>query len=134
MSLVVKLYGGPAHGRTACVESYRRIEVVGMSWPVLAWHQVVARPIQRQYTCHSYYVEVFRETADEPRRHREVYVGLWEGHDLLPGERSELAADLSRVRWEVCPASILDDFDQWFTWRYYAHTGRLVWRNRPVDY
>lgn len=63
---------------------------------------------------------------------RELEVGLLDGARLTPAEVRALEHDLERQPWEFPPASILDEFDEWFAQAWYRQTGQLSWSGDRV--
>jgi len=135
MSRRVKCYGGPMHGEYITLDDgcYR----FECKTPQLVRRRMLAdlRTVDLMLaippTTHdrmTYYLHRWQQvgrTEAGAEVFREMYVGLLEGTDILPREKSELDYDLSGQLWQwPCKPNFLKQFDQWFEYTYCEVTGK----------
>lgn len=124
----IRLYGGPLHGEfhywngegttIVCHDRDMVRDRIDFRFPP---KQPVLPP-EPMWDRRSYRVDVYRERRGMGER--DMCIGLLEGRDIQEHERWQVERDLeSRPWYPVKPPSILHNFESWFAWCAYKHTG-----------
>lgn len=81
------------------------------------------RPVaEPMFAIDTYRIDLYNEQRGEG--YRQMRVGILEGRELFHEEQRQLDWDMHDVPWRPKRnPSILNDFDRWFAWCAYKHTG-----------
>ena len=131
--MIVKLYGGHRHGTV--------IAHIGSSPICMPMYQDVvpqainegSRFVMPEYDYETYRITKFGDGRSCPYRQRTLSIAVVDGYSLTRQERRELKLNLSAIPWEFPYASILGDFEQWWSQTLYRVTGLLEWEGRTVE-
>lgn len=132
----IRLYGGPYHGKIITLPDDRRYvqfvdDFVEPMYPTQVYYN--SYRLSKGFT--TYEVKRYGESLPNPRRARQICVGEYASngdHYSTECHSHQIMRALEYTRWTVYPASIIDDFDQWFAHHWFALTGKLVWRDEDV--
>lgn len=126
----VQLFGGPFHNDIVAVPpGQRRI--------FLPVDEVIDRYSPREYLARrdkflpqpfrecSYSIRQYTEERRCPRRHRSIYVGVFENSPLSRWEEEQIRWKLTTAKWEFPEVSFLYEFEEWWEQCRYRHTGRF---------
>lgn len=123
----VKCYGGCLHGKIVhhdtisgriCARDYRKV-ILDRHWLMSKNDPFIPEPNFHEV---SYEVDWWHEQIGNACRRMQVAV--LEGTKLFDYEEYEIRRDLSKIPWEPMKQfSFLKDFEQWWAWKIYYHTG-----------
>ena len=126
----IKFYGGPYHGKTRVIEpGLRRYTVRCQDFQSMRidYYADLSVPPQDLWANHrevTYEIDLWREQRGNA--FREQRVAILEGEkNLQQHERYQIEDDMRHFRWKPWrEPSILKDFERWFNWCAYRHTGK----------